>query len=175
MIDIFRRYCAGESLRQIVAAAAYSKGTVSHTLHAVQNMIGHRFIRARTTSIKDAVRRTTQEERADGQRAASVRDWHALRATWVTLALTAGVPMEQVRRVTGHATVEIIMKHYYRPNREQIRADFAKAMPGILADGTDKPLKMKPVDELAALIRKVQDATATEADKNRLRVLAAKV
>ena len=35
---------------------------------------------------------------------------NALRATWVTLALAAGVPVELVRRVTGHASVEIVLK-----------------------------------------------------------------
>ena len=58
----------------------------------------------------------------NGQRTASVRDWHALRSTFVTLALSAGVPVELVLRVTGHATVEVVLKHYFRPDREQFKA-----------------------------------------------------
>ena len=36
-------------------------------------------------------------------------------APWYALALAAGVPVELVRRVTGHATVETVLKHYFRP------------------------------------------------------------
>jgi hypothetical protein len=35
-------------------------------------------------------------------RRASVRDFHSLRVTSVTLALTAGMPPELVQKVTGH-------------------------------------------------------------------------
>lgn len=49
------------------------------------------------------------------------KDFHSFRVTWITEALSAGVPMEAVRRVTGHATVDVVIKHYYRPGREQLR------------------------------------------------------
>jgi integrase len=175
ILDIFHRYCAGGSLSQIVKETGHCKATVSNDLHAVQDMIGKPFMRVQTTSVKAAVRRVTQAEREQGQRAASVRDWHALRATWVTLALAAGVPVELVRRVTGHATVETVLKHYFRPDREQFRAALAGAMPGILTGVTDMQTRLKPADELAALAGKVAAGTATDEDKNRLRKLAAKV
>jgi integrase len=174
-LDVFRRYCAGASVRQIVAATGYCKATVSNDLHAVQDMIGKPFLRVETTSVRAAVRRVTQTEREQGQRAASVRDWHALRATWVTLALAAGVPVELVRRVTGHATVETVLKHYFRPDREQFRAALASAMPGVLTGGTVQRLKVKPADELAALAGKVAAGAATEDDKARLRRLATEI
>jgi hypothetical protein len=107
-----------------------------------------------------------------GQRAASVRDWHALRATFVTLALSAGVPVELVRRVTGHATVEVVLKHYFRPNREQFKAALVDAMPKVL---TGKAVRMRPVEELAAIAAKLAAGTATEGDKEKFRKLAVKV
>jgi integrase len=61
-------------------------------------------------------------ERSRGVRAASVADFHSLRTTWITLALTAGVPIELVRRVTGHAGVDVVLKHYFRPGREEFKA-----------------------------------------------------
>lgn len=43
--------------------------------------------------------------------------------------------MEIVRKVTGHRTTEVVTKHYWRPEREQIRQAFAEKMPGLLTDG----------------------------------------
>jgi hypothetical protein len=47
-----------------------------------------------------------------------VRDFHSFRVTWVTLALTAGVPLELVQKVTGHKTTDIVLKHYFQPGLE---------------------------------------------------------
>ena len=172
-LDTFRRYCTGASVREIVTATGRCKATVSGDLHAAQDLIGKPFLRVQSPSVKTAVRLATQAERGQGQRAASVRDWHALRATFVTLALAAGVPVELVRRVTGHATVEIVLKHYFRPDREQFRAALTAAMPGIITGG--RAARLKPADELASLAGKVAAGTATDEDKARLRKLAAKV
>jgi hypothetical protein len=46
--------------------------------------------------------------------------------------ISAGVPVELVRRVTGHATVEVVLKHYFRPDREQFKAALLGAMPAVL-------------------------------------------
>jgi len=101
-----------------------------------------------------------------------------LRATWVTLALSAGVPMELVRRVTGHATVEVVLQHYFRPGREQFRTILTDAMPDVLTGG--KPVKAidegeSSGGEMAILLAKIQNGTATTADKKRFKALAAKV
>jgi integrase len=174
ILDTLSRYCAGESVRQIEKNTGGFRATVSADLHVVETLIEKRFIRSRqTSSIRRAIERVTREKRRRGLRAASVRDWHALRTTWVTLALTAGVPMELVRRVTGHATVEVVMKHYFRPDREQFKAALMGALPAVLTGG--KVALMKPADELAALAGKVAAGTADENDKKRLRLLAAKV
>ena len=74
--------------------------------------------------------------RKGGLRRASVRDFHSFRVTWVTLALTAGVPLELVQKVTGHKTAEIVMKHYFQPGREAFRKALQTAMPKLLTNGT---------------------------------------
>jgi hypothetical protein len=61
------------------------------------------------------------------------------------LALAAGVPLELVQRVTGHRTVEVVMKHYFRPGREDFRQAILKAMPKMLADGGQKSAKEKMI------------------------------
>jgi len=173
MENILRRYCAGASFREIVAATGYCKATVSNDLHKIEDMIDKRFLRVQSPSIKRAVREATQEKRGNGQRAASVRDWHALRATFVTLALAAGVPVELVRRVTGHTTVDVVLKHYFKPDREQFREALTDAMPGILTGG--KQRRIKPANELATLAGKIADGKATEEDRDRFKKLAEKV
>ena len=61
-----------------------------------------------------------------------MRDFHSLRVTWVTLALTAGVPLELVQRVTGHRTTDVVLKHYFRPGQEDFRLALEGAMPTLL-------------------------------------------
>jgi integrase len=48
------------------------------------------------------------------------KDFHSFRVTWITKALSAGVPMEMVRRVTGHNTVDVVIENYFRPGREHL-------------------------------------------------------
>jgi integrase len=76
-----------------------------------------------------------QQERENGQRRASLNDFHSFRVTWITLALAAGVPLELVQRVTGHRTVPVVLKHYFRPGREDFRQVLFKAMPRLLSQG----------------------------------------
>ena len=90
-------------------------------------------------------------ERKGGLRRASVRDFHSFRVTWVTLALTAGVPLELVQKVTGHKTTDIVLKHYFQPGREDFRRALQSAMPKLLTNG-----QKSPKDELHALIEQVK-------------------
>jgi len=78
-------------------------------------------------------------ERKEGLRRASVRDFHSFRVTWVTLALTAGVPLELVQKVTGHKTTEVVLKHYFQPGREAFRQALQVAMPKLLTNGQKSP------------------------------------
>jgi hypothetical protein len=134
--------------------------------------------RRNTENVKRDIASLTRAPRAHGQRAASVRDWHALRTTFVTLALSAGVPVELVKRVTGHQTTAIVMEHYFRPDREQFRAALTGALPEVLT-GVSKPnsdaAKDDSRDDLTTLLTRITAGTATAADKKRFKALAAKV
>jgi len=77
--------------------------------------------------------------RKEGLRRASIRDFHSFRVTWVTLALTAGVPLELVQKVTGHKTTEVVLKHYFQPGREAFRQALHAAMPKFLTNGQESP------------------------------------
>ena len=169
-VDTFRRYCAGESVRAIHKATGSPKGTISYDLHTVEGLIGKSFMRSgQEPGVKADIAAMTRAPRHQGQKAASVLDWHALRTTWVTLALSAGVPLELVRRVTGHATVEIVLKHYFKPGREQFKAALTDAMPDIL---TGKSSKLIPEDQLMSLIKKIAaTGRIAQEDKKRLAML----
>lgn len=86
-------------------------------------------------------------DRNGGLRRASVRDFHSFRVTWVTLALTAGVPLELVQKVTGHKTTDIVLKHYFQPGREEFRRALQSAMPKLLTNG-QKTLKDQMIEIL---------------------------
>jgi integrase len=175
MTKIFKRYAAGESVRQIEKAVGCARATVSADLHTMQEWTGKTFMRTAGTrpDVKSAMARLTTVDRKQGARAASVLDWHALRTTWITLALGAGVPIELVKRVTGHAQVDIVLGHYFKPDREQFRAALSGALPDVLTG--EKTKRISTADELAALVGKVQAGSASDTDKKRIRLLAAKV
>jgi hypothetical protein len=86
----------------------------------------------------------TLVERDDASQRASVKDFHSLRTTWITMALSAGVPMELVRRVTGHSTVDVVLKHYFRPGREAFRSALETAMPKMLTCGEAPAAEAQP-------------------------------
>ena len=91
-----------------------------------------------TTLPAPASRGALNQERKAGLRRASIRDFHSFRVTWVTLALTAGVPMELVQRVTGHRTVQVVEKHYFRPGAEDFRKALATKLPSLMAGVHEK-------------------------------------
>ncbi len=76
-------------------------------------------------------------KREKGLRAASIRDFHSFRVSWITLALTSGVDLELVRMVTGHKTVDIVLKHYFQPGRDYFKQNLQSKMPGLLMNEAD--------------------------------------
>jgi integrase len=104
-----------------------------------------------TEEEKRKVRGEVHSARSVGLRRASVRDFHSFRVTWVTLALTAGVPLEIVKKVTGHRAAEIVMKHYFQPGREEFRRTLATKLPALLSGGAE-PTRIKPEELVARLM-----------------------
>ena len=123
---VLRLRLVGKSIDAIVTETGFGQGTVSVNLNEIQNGAAVQLIRA--SNRKSGLARL-QATRTNGLRRASIRDFHSFRVTWITLALAAGVPLELVQRVTGHRTAEVVMKHYFRPGREDFRAAILKAMP----------------------------------------------
>jgi antitoxin (DNA-binding transcriptional repressor) of toxin-antitoxin stability system len=81
---------------------------------------------------------------------------------WVTLAPTAGVPLELVQMMTGHRTTDIALKHYFQPGREEFRASRASTTKLDIAEFNVYPDTMTTMAEvnevngrLAELVRQV--------------------
>jgi integrase len=138
ILDNFRRYMDGKSIPAISKLTGRSKGSISGDLSTVSSLIDRPVVRAaKTGNLKASITTVTRQTRKGGQRSASILDWHALRTSWVTIALSAGCPVELVQRVTGHRTVAVVLEHYFRPGREQFRAALASAMPPVLTGRTE--------------------------------------
>ena len=141
MATVFKLYMDGNNIAAVMASANVSKGSVSGYLNEIETAIGCRIVRGSShankgDSLKDGMKDAgLYLERKHGLRRASVRDFHSFRVTWVTLALTAGVPLELVQKVTGHKTTDIVLKHYFQPGREAFREALNKAMPALLTNG----------------------------------------
>ena len=130
-------------------------------------------MRKRGGNIKAMIQRNTRVPRSKGMKSASIRDFHAMRTSFVTLALRNGTPIELVKRVTGHQTPSIVLEHYFRPNAADFRDTLGKTLPDVLTGNKSK--KQTATDKMAVLIGKIQAQTATAADKKRFKLLAAKV
>lgn len=139
MGKVFAEYIGAASVGSVAKSVGVSQSTVSLYLNEIEGQIKCKVVR-RTGGVAEAVKgdkSVLRVERANGLRRASVRDFHSLRVTWVTLALTAGVPLELVQRVTGHKTTDVVLKHYFRPGQEDFRLALEGAMPKLLTTGRD--------------------------------------
>jgi integrase len=116
-------------------------------------------------AIENAGIEETMGERR-GKRRPSQKDFHSLRTTWITMALSAGVPMELVRRVTGHATTDVVLKHYFRPGRKDFKKVLRSAMPKLLtaANGHAEKTTREQVLEICS------EATAETWQKDMARI-----
>lgn len=136
---VFAHYLTGKKLCDAAELAGVSKATGSAYLNEIEAETGIAFIRGKNRDKSDLPpsRGTASIARANGMRRASVRDFHALRTTWITLALMQGMPLELVQTVTGHATAKIVTQHYFKPQREQLKEAMQKSLPGMLTSKAD--------------------------------------
>ncbi|MBT7068311.1 MAG: tyrosine-type recombinase/integrase, partial [Verrucomicrobia bacterium] len=111
-------------------------------------------------------------KRKHGLRKASVFDFHSLRTTWITEALSRGVPIETVKLISGHKTVEVVTTHYFHPNREHVRNALQDALPihltGSQPSGQQKmlpgptpkvPIQCTPADHIEAALAALKGVT----------------
>ena len=115
------------------------------------------------------------EEEGNRANTASLYGWHSLRATFVVLAIEAGVPLASVQKIVGHSTFDMTMQ-YYNPTRlheaERVKRQMrntilntrsdaprltsAQAVPSLTHD------EQKPADALDALLAHLTDEQKAE-------------
>jgi hypothetical protein len=53
-----------------------------------------------------------------------------------TIALIAGVPIELVKKVSGHQSVTVLLAHYFKPGRDDLRRVLPEKMPRMFLVGS---------------------------------------
>ncbi len=143
---VFTAYMDGATIPEIAERMKMSRGIVSLRLGEVAKRINAQVIRR--PALPAVIHGATIAEGGEGPRKkrASLRGWHSFKTTWITLALSAGVPMELVCRVTGNKSVDIVLKHYFKPGREAMKDAFLKSMPRLLVEGKEGPRAIASAD-----------------------------
>ena len=149
--DILQRHLREETGMEIAAALDISRGAVSTYLHELERLTRLAIVSKPATAEPEPSICTVGEITPDMPRKKrpSLKSWHSFRTTWTTLALAAGVPLEIVRRVTGHRTAEVVMENYFRPGREQFRQVLSENMPkALVGDGEMNTKRSRLQDRL---------------------------
>ncbi len=170
MKAMFNAYLDGKTLPAVAQEFGMSKSTVSDLLNKLEQQ-GKMVIFRRPSKPPSVVRGVNQAPSEKGKRLrrGSVRGWHSFRVGFVTQALAAGMPEELVRRVTGHSTVDVVRKHYFKPGRDEFRREFEKAMPRMLMNGA------KSRDEqLKEIVSKLTPRSCKKDKARLLKLLSAK-
>ncbi len=76
--------------------------------------------------LKAAGIEAAREKHTTGKRSVNRTGFSALRTTFVTLCLSHGIPEETLRKITGHATVDIVRKYYFQPADEDVSRELKK-------------------------------------------------
>jgi integrase len=172
MLKVFRLYMDGKNIQQVMLEAQVSKGSVSGYLNQIEEAIQARIMRGIShTKQRENTNVETELniEREYGIRKASLRDFHSFRVTWVTIALTAGVPMELVQKVTGHKTADIVLRHYFQPGQEAFRSALNKAMPALLMKSNS--VQSGLIDSKAEIIKIAEGMTSKTWKKDAVRIV----
>jgi hypothetical protein len=146
ILDTLARCARGESYRRIEAETGRCRGQTSQDMKDAETVSGLRLRHGTPTAskrdLKTLIAATRQkrwegETRGEDERrlSASILGWHALRGTWATLALSAGIPVETVKLVTGHGTANTVLKFYYNPQRDHLRTVLGDKLPDVLTGG----------------------------------------
>ena len=154
VLDVYARFKAGARCIDIAAALGVARSQVSMDLRDAERLTGENL---RPRSIAKANRATrldligrTRAARGVGKRAASLYGWHSLRATFVVLAVEAGVPLPDIQKIVGHSTSTTTLE-YFNPTAKHTAERVRKQMSGTVLDGRRNRGKAIDIQEAAAL------------------------
>jgi len=168
VLDSLSRVARGQSYRDIEKETGRKRAIISQDLKDAEDASKLSFRKGATkktgTDIKSLLS-ATRQTRGEGtkMRAASLLGWHSLRGTFATLALSAGIPIETVKLVTGHGTVATITKYYFNPQRAHLREALGDKLPEVLTGQKEKTeQKGSQMKQLAEQIKGMTKAERKE-------------
>jgi len=136
MERVLRLYADGKSYDEISRETEISQGCVSDLLTQAEEVSGVRFVRR----LEKWDIGFTRVKRIIGKNSASRYDFHCLRTTFVTLAISAGMSADKLRALTGHSTVDVVLRHYFKPRGVDFADELKNALPESLTKSTS-PVK----------------------------------
>lgn len=127
----------GFNAETIAKNLATSPAQISADLQALEELTGDRLRAGRRKAELGTARRElvklTRRGGAKGRKAASIYGWHSLRATFVVLAIEAGVPLAYVEKAVGHATASMTLQ-YFNPTGQHAAAAIGSRLGAALAE-----------------------------------------
>ncbi|MEN9841145.1 MAG: hypothetical protein RL376_945 [Verrucomicrobiota bacterium] len=73
------------------------------------------------------------------KRAPSEIGFHRFKATFVTLALDAGIPIPVIQKIVGNSDVRVLLKHYHRPDKKTLTDQMDSKLPTFLTGNKTEP------------------------------------
>jgi hypothetical protein len=141
----------GKPLREIAQSQGFGKGSVSGWLNEAERLSKVAILRREETPLPARGPRVKDAGDEQRMKRGSQVGWHSLRASFVTACLSAGMAPEVLGRATGHTAIEIARDHYFKPSPEQVRREFAKAIPGLMSEAEGNPVQERMRDTLKAM------------------------
>jgi integrase len=166
ILDSLKRYASGQTYREIEKETGRQRGQVSQDLKDAEQASGLCFRKGTPTAtgrdMKTLIAATRQAHGKGRKLSACLLGWHSLRGTWATLALSAGIPVETVKLITGHGTANTVLKYYYNPQREHLREVLGDKLPEVLTGRKAAALLNPKSDTLATLAAQLQQLNGAE-------------
>ena len=171
ILEVYNKFKAGMKCCDIATALGIARSQVSMDLREVERLMGvtlrpRSIAQLRRTTNFDLAKRT-RAFRGVGKRSASIYGWHSLRATFVVLAVEAGVPLPDVQKIVGHSTIETTMQ-YFNPEKKHTAERVQKKMQGTVLDGNrPRGKRIDATSQIATPIIAIEEILASLTNEQR--------
>jgi integrase len=106
-----------------------------------------------------------------GRRRASIRGTHSCRTTWITLAFSGGMSVEEIQVITGQKSAEVIVGAYNRPGDELIRKTLEQSLPKALTGCMNTEVVIDNTARVTGLLSAMTDGNWQNLRDEALRLL----
>ncbi len=124
--ETFIAYMSGDSYPVISESTGRTRSSISYDIHEVQDGIGADIVRKKNLGSVRSSLGPTRSLRKKGGRRASVVDWHCLRTTFATIALENGMKEAHLLSITGHTSMQTVIRHYRKIREEERMKEYEK-------------------------------------------------